>query len=68
MGSENHKTVARRSMLALITLCYLLPNEFADGRKIFAARRHSLELAKNKGALKSIKVCKASFHIYSLSP
>ncbi|PON75647.1 hypothetical protein TorRG33x02_244960 [Trema orientale] len=54
MDFDNHKSVVRCSILALLTLCYLLPNEFANART-FATRRHSLELAKRKGTIKSIE-------------
>ena len=63
MGLENHKTVVRSSILALITLCYLLPKELAYGRT-FAAKRQSLELAKHKGTIKSIEVCKKSLSFF----
>ena len=60
MGFANQKIIVEFGVIALITFCYLLPNELADGRK-FSDETHyynnNLEMAKHKGTIKTIEVC-----------
>lgn len=53
-------TLFKRVIIALVTFCYLLTNELADGRNNINI---DLGIEKHKGTIKTIEVCE-----YYLNP